>query len=269
MPDEAPSMEDQPINGNEVDEPSGEDQNQPEDGDQESAASFADFDYEGIPDDLRGDVEKRIKGFQGSYTKAMQELSQNRQELDGVRDRAEALDAIIENPALLAQLGLDERSVLEAFGYQPGDDEEQEYLEPEELNAREIAALKAERAQEVQERQLTEAQEAEEEHIIDEIAALEDQFDEEFSEKEMRLLANFARTNPDRQGRPNVKAAHEALREVLDGRKEAWKESLKRPTPRVPGQGPAGSKAADLSTEEGRNARGLAAVEAAMASRGS
>lgn len=263
MPEEAPSPEDQPINAPEASE---EFSDQP--GADNAEAALADFDYSGIPDDQRAEVEKRIKGFQASYTRAMQEFP-GRLETAKEEAQREAFEALQQNPALLKEL-LDEEQALQAFGYRA--EQEEEFLDPEEQLAREVQELRA--WKENQEQTAYQSQQQQEQGaiedqlldtIVDDIQAYEERTGIEFEDEDYKKIRDLALANPDQRGVPNTKGALDYLENMATQRHQTWKQAMLKKGPRVPGQGPTGSKAADTSTEEGRRQVAMAAAEEAIA----
>lgn len=227
---EAPSLEDQPID-DAVEAPENSDQ---PNGEQEPA-SFADFDYSGIPDDQREEVEKRIKGFQGSYTQAMQGVSETRKEAE----QAQQIIAALQNPETAPK-------VLEAFGFElPQDEapEDEPLLDPVEQMQRELAQTRGELEAFRGEQHTAAQQAAEQEQFVTQVEALEKSEGREFDAEEIQLLNKVAQR--DAMGNLDVKGAFDLLSGVYSARQKDWVASKK--APRNPSSGTPGSKAADLS----------------------
>lgn len=235
MSDVAPALEqDQPI-----DAPEAPQTDQPT-ADQEE--SFTDsYNPEELPEDARAAYEAAYKRLQGDYTRKTQSISQERQEAE----RAQQVLQALSNPETAPD-------VLRALGYElEAEEAEESFAGPED----QIAQLKGEIDQLRQERQQETQTAAEENELIEQIEGLEQQAGREFTDKEIRLLS----------GRENApQALHNLLEEIVSERQKAFVESKKAPRAATPGT-PA-SKAADLSTEQGRLAAMQAAAEAALAS---
>jgi hypothetical protein len=230
-----------------------------------SEESFPDFDLSSVPDDLRPDAERYAqevkKHFQGDYTRKTQSLAEERREIERAQQLQQALRNPQVAPAVLAQLGYDEKKVLEMYGYQP---EEQELSEEPDLYD-EVQGIKQTLAQREAAEQSARQEEAVTDYIAEQIEALEKKEDREFDPEEHQLLDAYARQFA-KEGVPDVEGAFGLLDGIVSSRQKQWIESKK--TPRPPGGGRPGSRTVDLSkeSEEDFVARQQAAIEQARAS---
>lgn len=207
-----------------------------------SEESFTDFDPSQVPEDAdREWFEKKYNELRAGFTQKTQGLAAERQEAE----RAQQVLQALSNPETAPD-------VLRALGYElEAEEAEESFTGPED----EIAQLKDEIAQIRQERQQETQTVQEENELIEQIEGLEQQAGREFTDKEIRLLS----------GRENApQALHNLLEEIVSERQKAFVESKKAPRAATPGT-PA-SKAADLSTEQGRLAAAAAAAERVFAS---
>jgi hypothetical protein len=229
--DMAPALErDEPVDATEApetDKPVG------------SEESSLDFDTSTIPDEYRPQMDELANQWKATYTKKRQaetaELAEVRREAER---NAQILQAL-QNPQTRA-------AVLQQFGIEYLDEDENDDLAEEPDLYTEVDQLKAWKAEQIAQTEQARREEA----ILD---------------YEHRLLDTYARANPGPNGEPDVKGAYELLTGVSKTRANAILEAKKAPR-RAPGGTPA-SKAADLSNKETREARMAEAAEAARASR--
>lgn len=235
-----------------------------QEGDEES---FPDFDFDGIPEDLREKAERyaqEVKShFQAPFTKKAQEAAEVRREAEQARQLQEALRNPQVAPAVLAQLGHDEKAVLGMYGYETDEEPEFEEDDPDERIGRLEQAL-SEREQ--AERQ-TQQEEAVSDYIAERIEALEGKEKREFDAEEHQLLDLYARSNPTPEGHPDVEGAFKLLSGIVSSRQKAMLDP-KRNAPRPAGGGRPGSQMVDLSKEsqEDRVARMAQAADEARGS---
>lgn len=227
---EAPAQQDQPVDAPEApetDQPTG------------SEESFTDFDTSQIPEDAdREWLAQRYQQMQADYTRKTMGLGEQRQEIEQ-NTLQQWADAVRQNPSLLKQLDLDERALLETYGYAP-EDPEDEFVDPIE---RELAEMKQWRTTIEQQEEANAQFEAEADHVESELEKLEQQTGQKFDEDEANWIFDVARTRRTQRGLPDVQGAVRMLDTIGKKRVEAYKESKK--APRAPGQGKAGSRAFD------------------------
>lgn len=248
--DVAPAEQDKPIESE-----------APDTGQATGEESFSDFDPSQIPDDADRDwFEQKYNELRSGFTQKTQEFGETRREAEQLRQLRDALSNPQVAPAVLAQLGYDERKILDMYGYQP---EEEPEDEPDlydrlarvegQLTAREQAEQQAQQAEAVTD------------YISGEIEKLEQKAAREFSAEEHQLIDAYARAYAQ-NGVPNVEGAYQLLSGITDSRQKQWIESKK--TGRPPGGGKPASRTVDLSKEtpEERRARMLARAEEAEAS---
>lgn len=239
----------------------------PDDGQGEGEEeSFVDsFNLDEVPEDARPHVEALQKEWQGKYTQKRQadkqEIAEARREAEEARQLQEALRNPQVAPAILSQLGYTEKEVLEMFGYQPEEGEEE--FPPDE--AERLDRLEQTLAQRDQAEQAAQREDQVVDYISSEIEALEQQAGREFDAEEHRLLDAYARAYAQ-NGVPDVQGAGKLLTGLLDTRQKEWIESKK--TTRPPGGGKPGSRTVDLSkeTKEQRMERMRQAAEEAAGS---
>jgi hypothetical protein len=256
---EAPAEQDQPTSAPEAPET-----DQPTGGEE----SFTDsYNPSELPDEVRPHVEAAYKQLQSAYTSKTQSLAEERREAEQAQQIIAALKNPQVAPAVLAQLGYDERKMLELYGYQPGEEESDEFADPDER----IARLEQTLAQQQQAEQAQRQESAVTDYIAGEIEALEKKLGREFDEGEQKVLdayaRQFAKQTPDGRLVPDVEGAGQLLSGILSSHEKALLDP-KRKAPRVPGNGGSGSRTVDLSTEtkEERVARMAEAADAAIAS---
>lgn len=138
----------------------------------------------------------------------------------------------------------------------PDYDEDDDYADP--VARQQIARLEAQLAaqaqkdaQREQQETLQRQQQQEYNHIDAELSSIEDEFDEELSDEEARMLGNYALANRDEHGRPDVRLAYQTFNTVFEGRKAKWVDK-KKSAPATPAAGPGAVEVADLSTPRGR-----------------
>jgi hypothetical protein len=213
----------------------------------EGQESFTDFDPEQVPEEARPYVEGLQKEWQSNYSKKRaaetQEIAQERQEAQELREFAEAMQDPATRDAILEQ----------QFGYQFEDEgADQEYLDPEEELAARVEQLEGHLTQQ-QQAELASQQENEvTEYVAEEIEALEKSQgkDFEFSPEELAFISTYAHTHPSPNGAPDVKGANDALNKILDQRQEQWIASKK--SGRRISQGSPARKAIDPTNQEER-----------------
>jgi hypothetical protein len=248
--DMAPALErDEPVDATEApetDKPVG------------SEESSLDFDTSTIPDEYRPQMDELANQWKATYTKKRQaetaELAEVRREAER---NAQILQAL-QNPQTRA-------AVLQQFGIEYLDEDENDDLAEEPDLYTEVDQLKAWKAEQIAQTEQARREEAILDYVSGEIESLEKTEGREFDANEHRLLDTYARANPGPNGEPDVKGAYELLTGVSKTRANAILEAKKAPR-RAPGGTPA-SKAADLSNKETREARMAEAAEAARASR--
>lgn len=243
MSEEAPAQQDQPVDAPEA----------PETDQPTSEESFTDFDTSQIPEDAdREWLAQRYQQMQADYTRKTMGLGEQRQEIEQNALQQWA-DAVQQNPSLLKQLNLDERRLIEEFGYAPQEDED-EFADPEEAR---IAELDQRLAAFEQEKQQNAQYEAEADFVESELEKLEKQTGQTFDEDEANWIFDLSRARRTPRGLPDVKSAVNLLDTFGKKRVSAFKESKKAPRP--PAQGKSGSKAFDPTNKAER----LAAMEEA------
>lgn len=248
MPDEALSAEENQPNadtGTPDADPSSEAQN-------EELASFADFDYEGIPDELREDVDRRVKGFQRSYTQAMQGISQTRQEAE---ESQRIIDALA-NPATQQQM-------LAAMGIQIPQQQEPEPEEWQDPDDR-YRALEGRLEEQGQMFQsfLNQQQQAEEvakanQHLGEAIIAREDEIGREFDDDEYDIIVAYSQLHGGPEG------AFAALDNVGKAGAKRFQQQRKA-TPRRMANGTPASPAYDDNNRDQRREALVQVAEEAM-----
>lgn len=249
MPDEAPSVEDQPIDATGAPEtdPSLE---------STETASFADFDTSDIPDELREDVEKRIKGFQRSYTQAMQEISGERQEAEEARRIVDALTNEATQAQMLAALNIQLPQQQSEYG--------EEFLSEEDRLERiqqELEETKGQFSQFLQTQQTAAAEQEEDEKLAVQMIGLEDNVaNRQFSEEEFDLITSLAYQRRNAQGEPDAKAAFDLLTGAVTQNRDAW-VTKRKATPRRMASGTPASETVDRTDPEQRRAGMLRAAE--------
>ncbi len=251
MDDVAPAEQDKPIESE-----------APEDGQALGEESFSDFDPSQIPDDADRDwFEQKYNELRSGFTKKTQEFGETRREAEQLRQLRDALQNPQVAPAVLAQLGYDERKILDMYGYQAEQEESQE--EPDLYE--QVARLEGKLTAREQAEQQAQQAEATTDFISGEIEKLEKKEGREFDAEEHQLLDAYARAYAQ-NGVPNVEGAYKLLSGIYDSRQKQWIESKK--TSRPPGAGKAASRTVDLSKEtpEERRARMLARADEAEAS---
>lgn len=225
--------------------------------------SFIDSsDLNEIPEELRPQMEALQKEWQGKYTQKRQadkqEIEEARREAQQGKQLQEALQNPQVAPAVLAQLGYSEKQILEMYGYQPEEEEELGFDDPDER----ISRLEQTLAQRDQAEQSARFEEEVTDTIAGQIEQLEQKEDREFDPEEHQLLDTYARAYA-KNGVPDVEGAYKLLSGIVDSRQKQWIESKK--TPRPAGGGKAGSRTVDLSKEtpEERKERMATAVSEA------
>ena len=234
--------------------------------------SFYEFDSSQVPEDADRDwLGNKYSEMRSAFTKKAQEFGEGRRELEQARQLHQALRNPQVAPAVLAQLGYDEKKVLEMYGYQP--DEEEPEFDEFDTDSR-VERLERTLAQrETAERQ-AQREEAVTDFIAEQIEALEQKEDREFDAEEHRLLDAYARQFARESAMgpvPDVEGAYALLSGLYSNREKASEKALlngKRKTPRPPGGGKPGSRTVDLSKEskEDRLARMADAVNEHTAS---
>lgn len=229
--DTAPAEQDQPI-----DAPEAPETDQPTGGEEES---FTDsYNPSELPENVRPHVEAAYKQLQGAYTQKTQSLAAERREAEQAQRLIESLQDPQIAPAALAQLGYDERKLLELYGYQVGDDEPDDDFDEEFRDPR-VDALLADRQAETRQGEVTR-------YVESEIEALAKKRGSEISDDEQAAL-DFIGQGLSGKDVPDVQAADKFLEGVVKAR---VKEILKPKTPtRRPGSGAPGSRTVDLSKE--------------------
>lgn len=252
---EAPAEQDQPIDALEAPET-----DQPEGANEES---FTDsYNPSELSDDVRPHVEAAYKQLQSAYTSKTQSLAEERREAEQAKQIMQALQNPQVAPAVLANLGYDEKKLLEMYGYSVGDDEPAD--EPDLYD--EVEGLKQWKAQQEQTAKQAAQEEAVTDYIAENIEAMEKKAQREFTTEEQQLLDAYARAYA-KNGVPDVEGAYNLLTGALKSREKALLDP-KRNTPRPPGGGKPGSRTVDLSKESDEEFvnRMAQAVDAARAS---
>ena len=211
-------------------------------------AAPADAEAPDAEDTPQENWEKRYQDLQPEYTRATQEAAQLRAVYEAARNpnhpqHKDALDA----------LGLE---------VEAGDEDETEYLDETEELRRELEALKGRFSEQDEQAQQAAFHQAEAEFLDNRISELEKKEGREFTDHETALLVAAAVADRADDGEPQVEAAFEALKHVLDEGRERYLESKK--APRAPGQGASASQKLDFSNEEAVLERAAAAAQAAM-----
>lgn len=253
-----------PLNDELEDEEEGEDQSSlddehPQDGDQpddeDAEASFLDaYDLGEVPEEARPVAEAAVKRLQAAYTKqrqsdteAVREAQQAQLIVDGLADPQRA-------PAILQALG-----VSTEIGEE--EDDEFAFADPNDR----IDALEAELRQRDQ---LAEAEgrvQAENALVTEQIEALEDELQAEFTDEEVGLLYMYASEYRDAQGNPDVKAAHKVLDAIAATAQQRLIKSKGR-APRRMGKGAVADRQVDRDNPQERRAAMERAAAAARAS---
>lgn len=234
----------------------------PDTGQAEGEESFTDFDPSEIPEDADRDwFEEKYKELRAGFTQKTQEFGETRREAEQLRQFRDAVANPQVAPAVLAQLGYTEKQILEMYGYQPEEEDDDEFADPDQR----IDRLEQTLAQREQADQAERYEEEVTDHIAGQIEQLEQKEGREFDPEEHQLLDTYARAYAV-NGVPDVEGAHKLLSGILDSRQKQWLESKK--TGRPPGGGKPGSRTVDLSkeTKEERMARMQQRAEEAASS---
>lgn len=207
------------------------------------------FDPTQIPEDASRDwLAERHQQLVADYTKKTQATAAERQEAEQALAIITALEDEQRAPAVLAALGFE---FDEGDGQAPG---EPEYVDPDER----IAQLEARLDQNDQVAQQSQFEAAVDDQIAEELEALEQKEDTEFSPEEVKFLT----TQSHATGAP-IEAIHAEFKGMLDKRFEDWKE--RRKAPRRLSSGSAASKTVDLTDPKQRRAAMVQAAEEARA----
>lgn len=205
------------------------------------------FDPASLPDELR----PRYRQMQADYTQKTQSLAEQRQQIEQEQELLNALrsnDPEIQNQAL------------EFLGFEPDDDELDEYEEPDDQLEARLAAL--------EEREQMQAAASEDEAFREQLLDYVDgQFDDleqstgrTFTDAEVRAISGLAGAVQDERGLPDVRQAYDLIfSDVLGDEKSRWIESKQAPQP---GSGRSGTEAPDLSDEQVRRRVMAEAIDA-------
>jgi len=214
--------------------------------------SFTDFDPTTIPEDAdREWLAKRYNELQSGWTQKTQGIAQERQEAAELREFAEAM----QDPAVRDQI------LEQQFGYQFEDDQEPEYLDPEEELRARIEQVEGALTQRDQEGLMAQQSAQEIDEIAGGIEALEQSWGDgfEFKGKALKAVQAYAETH----GPQAIPEIGEAMREIAEQNRERWIQSKK--SPRRISQGSAASKVAEPKDRGERMELALEAMEEAEA----
>ncbi|HET7455389.1 MAG TPA: hypothetical protein VFJ76_07710 [Solirubrobacterales bacterium] len=253
---EAPAEQEQPTT-----EPEAPETDQPE-GEEES---FTDsYNPNDVPEEARPQLEAAYKQLQSAYTQKTQGLAEERREAEQARAVVDAL----QNPnpqiraATLARLGIDERTALEMFGYQPPEEGDDDFDDLAEVRDPRVDKL-------LQEREAEQASAQLEDDFAGAVEGIEKAEKRELSAKEHNTLWRIVQGDLAAHGTANVEQIWAEVKDQYSEREKALLDP-KRTTPRPPGNGSSASRTVDLSkeTSEERKERMADAVAAAQASQG-
>lgn len=198
--------------------------------------------------------EERYKEFQSGVTPKLQELAQLKER----EDELQWLDALESDPdTQTAAL----KDLAKRLGYQ---------LEGEpEVNPTDALEQRIARMEESQNAASQQAQEAQiiddiDRFVTNELTGLATGEGRKFTEREEKIILSHAVSAfpPDEDtGMPQVGAAYEEIKGLLDDSRQRWVQSKKAPT--VPQPGSAGSEKVDLTDDEARIAHTARYFEAA------
>lgn len=177
------------------------------------------------------DYRKRFEDLQPQLTRAQEQNAEFQRIVEAARNGdTEALDIL-------------------GIPYESQDDDD-EFLDPDEQLRREFEALKNEHlsAKEQSERAQHEEQEAD--YIANQIDALEKKAGIELDDDGIDFVIDRARANRGHDGAPNVEAAFKGFTSVLDSHQERYLQSKKN-APKAPVGGP-GEEKIDLSNDDER-----------------
>ncbi len=216
----------------------------------DEAEAFTDaYNPDELPDEVRPVYEAAYKRLQSDYTKKRQTDAEQVREAQAAQRIVEGLQDPQTAPAILQAIGV-------PLGEE---DDEFDLSEFEETDPNErITALEQQLAQRDELSQQQAAVQAENQYVGEQIAALEDELDVEFTDDEIGLLYIYADEHRDEQNAPDVKAAHKVLDNIATvAQQRLVKGKLK--APRRVGQG----AAADRKVERKDPKQRLKAMEEA------
>ncbi|HEX6456237.1 MAG TPA: hypothetical protein VF009_06925 [Solirubrobacterales bacterium] len=222
----------------------------------EEPEAFTDaYNPDDLPDEVRPVYEAAYKRLQSDYTKKRQTDAEQVREAQAAQRIVEGLQDPQRAPA-----------ILQALEVPTGEEDEFDLSEFEEPDPNErINLLEAQLAQQAEMSQQQAAVQAENRYVGEQIAALEDELDVEFTDDEIGLLYMYADEYRDENNAPDVKAAHRVLDAIATTAQQRLVKG-KAGAPRRMGQGTAARTKVDLKDP---NQRLKAMEEAADATRAS
>lgn len=224
--------------------------NAPTDGTSEEQFE-APFNIDEASEEIRGELDRRLKEMQGAFTKKTQGLAETRTQYEQRLQAAQAWETLQSDPEAQQQYF---RHLAVEQGYQLPEDDDTDPVE--QLRARLDA----------QEARLTAREQAQQE--ADTVAQVENLLGQQLDElsvtdeTERKWIVDSALTNaPTGDGIPNIAAAKHRFDELKDHVQKTYRASKK--APHVSRAGVAGQAKVDLSDEDQRRAQMLAIVQAA------
>ena len=178
------------------------------------------------------DYEKRFNDLYPELTKSQQEAAQYRRLVEAASDR--------NHPQHSEALGI--------LGLEVGE-EDTEYLDEDEELKQRLEALEGKLSEKDEQARQDAFQQAEADFLDEKISELEKRENREFSDHEVQLLVSAATANRADDGEPQIGAAFEILKNVLDTNREAYLKSKR--TAQAP-TGASASQSIDMDDREQR-----------------
>lgn len=195
----------------------------------EEPEAFTDaYNPDELPEEARPVYEAAYKRLQADYTKKRQTDSEQVREAQAAQRIVEGLQDPQRAPA-----------ILQALEVPVGEEDEFDLSEFEEPDPNQrISALEEQLAHRDEQTQAQAQVQAENRFVGEQIAALEDELDTEFTDDEIGLLYMYADEYRDEQNAPDVKAAHRVLDAIATTAQQRLVKG-KAAAPRRIGQGTA------------------------------
>jgi len=178
------------------------------------------------------DYESQYKELQSEFTRRSQELSEYRELVEALQNPEQQLE-------VLRRLGIEAEL----------EDNEDDFLDPQDELRNRLSTLESEREQERQQREASERLDQEVDHLGTQLTALEKKIGRSFTEEEVALYGQVAANFRDENGMPDANRAHEFIEGVTQQRFEAYKNSKRVGQPQG---GVPSTKGLDLSDPEAR-----------------
>jgi hypothetical protein len=217
---EVPVDEDAPDDAPQVDETSDE-------GD-----DFTTFNLNEVPEEHKDYVTAAYNQLRGDYTRKRMSDAEERKQWEAEKTEFEeaqtSWQALQSDPEYQQQIYAALGEILQAE--QAG--EETEDLSPGELALARLEQLESYIEGQAESQDMQAQQDAELEHLSQQMSEIEKEADRELSENEIRILTSFAITNPDGEGRPDMKSAWITYQAAEAQNKLAYKQTkLATPAP--------------------------------------